>query len=585
MRKAQSTEATDQAAESQRMLPEASRRSFIRSAVLYALFVGSGVSVSGCGGGGDGGGGGFGGGIGGGAPPGGTGGLFSHGVASGDPLSDRVILWTRVTAPSPGTLNLSWEVASDPNFGGIVARGTATTGAEQDYTVKVDATGLQPASVYYYRFYVGSEPSPVGRTKTLPVGNVSQLKLAVVSCSNFPAGYFNVYAELAKRTDIDVALHLGDYIYEYGPLGFASQLAIAIDRESQPPHELLTLDDYRRRHAQYRTDPDLIEFHAKLPLIAVWDDHDVADNAWSGGAANHDPGSEGSYAARRAAAIQAYREWLPIRMPDPSNPLKIYRSFDFGTLASLHMLDTRLIGRDQQVTLDQYLSGMADGASRQLLGAEQADWLSTRLAASAGTWQVLGNQVLMARMEIPLSIASAFTLETLSEFLAAQATPEPLRSNSQRALLSQRRVPYNLDAWDGYPAARESILATARSLNKNLVSLAGDTHNAWASNLTDAGGQRVGVEFATASVSSPGFERTLPLISGPVLSDAFPKLVTDLRFAETSKRGYLVLTLTPAEARGDWTEVSTVLSRSYSARLAMSLHALPGAGQLDVLPV
>jgi alkaline phosphatase D len=198
---------------------------------------------------------------------------------------------------------------------------------------------------------------------------------------------------------------------------------------------------------------------------------------------------------------------------------------------------------------------------------------------------VLGQQVLMARMEIPLSIALAFTPESVAEFLAAQATPEPLRSDSQRALLNQRRVPYNLDAWDGYPAARESVLAMARSLGKNLVSLAGDTHNAWASNLTDAGGQRVGVEFATASISSPGLERLLPLIPSGVLSDAFPKLVRDLRYAETSKRGYLVLTLTPAEARADWTEVSTVLSRSYSARLAMSLHALPGAGQLDVVPV
>lgn len=565
---------------------ETSRRSFIRGAILYAMFVGTGVSVSGCGGGG--GGGGFGGGIGGGGgggTPGGTTSLFSHGVASGDPLADRVILWTRVTVSSPGTLNLSWEVASDANFGAIVARGTASTGAEQDYTVKVDATGLQPASVYFYRFYVGDEPSPTGRTKTLPVGSVSQLRLGVVSCSNFPAGYFNVCAELAKRTDIDVVLHLGDYIYEFGLLGFASQLAIALDRESQPPRELLTLGDYRRRHAQYRTDLDLIALHAKMPVIAVWDDHDVADNAWSGGAANHDPATEGSFVDRRAAAVQAYREWLPVRMPDPANPLKIYRSFDFGSLASLHMLDTRLIGRDQQVTLQQYLDGAASGASRQLLGAEQSDWLSARLAASGATWQVLGNQVLMARMEIPLSVASAFNAETIAEFLLAQSTPESLRSDSQRALLAQRRVPYNLDAWDGYPAARESVLAAARSMGKNLVSLAGDTHNAWASNLTDAAGQRIGVEFAAASISSPGLELLLPLISGPVLTDAFPKMVRDLRYAETSKRGYLVLTLTPSEARADWTEVNTVLSRTYTARLAMSLHALPGAANLDVLPV
>ncbi len=573
--------------------PEPSRRSFIRGAVLYAMLVGSGVSVTGCGGGGGGSGGGFpvggvpigSGGSGGATPPSSTATAFNHGVASGDPLSDRVIIWTRVTVASPSTLEVKWEVSSDPNFGVILLRGTASTGPEKDYTVKVDVIGLQANSVYHYRFFLGAEPSPSGRTKTLPVGNVSQIRLAVLSCANFPAGYFNVYAEVAKRTDIDVALHLGDYIYEYGVLGYASQLAIALDRTSQPSHEILTLEDYRTRHAQYRTDTDLAAFHAKVPVIAVWDDHDLADNAWSGGAANHDPATEGSFAARRAAAVQAYHEWLPTRLPDPAAPLKIYRSFDFGNLASLHMLDTRLIGRDQQVTLDEYLNGAAASPARQLMGAEQSAWLSAKMSASSATWQVLGQQVLMARVEIPLSVASAFTLETLSEYLAAQSTPEPLRSDSQRALLNQRKVPYNLDAWDGYPAARETVLASARTLGKNLVSLAGDTHNAWASVLTDAAGQRVGVEFATASVSSPGFERLLPLISNTVLSDAFPRMAQDVRYVETSKRGYLVLTLTPAEARGDWMEVSTVFSRSYTARTAASLHALPSPGNMEVVPV
>src|SRR5688572_3691098 len=293
-----------------------SRRSVIRGAIFYAMLVGAGVSTTGCGGGGgddddD--------------PPPGNEEAFRHGVASGDPLADRVMLWTRVTVASPGTLNLRWEVASDANFGAIVARGDAATSSDQDYTVKVDVTGLQPASTYFYRFYLGGQPSPSGRTKTLPVGNVSQLRLAVLSCSNFPSGYFNVYAEVAKRDDIDVALHVGDYIYEFGLVGFESQLAFAIDRESQPPHEILTLEDYRRRHAQYRSDADLRAMHAKVPVIAVWDDHDVADNAWSGGAANHDAATEGSFTARRAAAVRAYHEWLPTRLPDPADTLKIYR--------------------------------------------------------------------------------------------------------------------------------------------------------------------------------------------------------------------------------------------------------------------
>jgi alkaline phosphatase D len=569
----------------QQALTGTTRRSLIRNAVLFAMFSASGVSLTGCGGGGGGGGGGIGGGIGGGggSPPVSTGPVFKHGVASGDPLSDRVILWTRVTAPAPGTLNVEWQLASDERFGVIVARGTVSTGPERDYTVKVDATGLQPASTYFYRFVMGSEASPIGRTKTLPVGGVSQARLAVVSCSNFPSGYFNVYADIAKRTDIDVVLHLGDYIYEYGRVGYASQLAIAIDRVSTPDHEILTLADYRERHAQYRTDSDLRALHARFPMIAVWDDHDLADNAWVGGAANHDESSEGSFAARRAAAVQAYHEWLPTRLPDPANPLLIYRSFDFGTLASLHMLDTRLIGRERQLTLDQYLAGEAAAPTRQLLGQPQVDWLSARMAASAGTWQVLGQQVLMMRMAIPLSIATDFSPETLGAYVAAQALPDAARSDSQRALLAQQKVPYNMDAWDGYPAARDTVLAMARNQGKNLVSLAGDTHNAWAGNLTDVSGQRVGVEFGTSSVSSPGFERAVPLIANDLLADGFLRMVDDLRYAETSKRGYAVLTLTPGEARCEYIEISTVLSRDYSVRTAATLRALPGTGNLQVL--
>ncbi len=567
---------------------EPSRRSIIRSAILYAMLVGSGVSSTGGGGGGGGDGGGFVGGSGGGGSGGGSEGdtgSFRHGVASGDPLADRVIIWTRVTLASPGELRLDWQLSSDANFGVVLQRGSVGTGPDQDYTAKVDVTGLAPATTYYYRFLRGEEPSPTGRTRTLPTGNVSQVRLGVMSCSNFPAGYFNVCAEVAKRTDLDAVLHLGDYIYEFGPLGFASQLAIAIDRESQPSREILTLAEYRQRHAQYKTDVDLRAMHATLPVIAVWDDHDLADNAWVGGAANHDESSEGSFVARRAAAVQAYHEWMPTRRPDPANPLKIWRSFDFGNLASLHMLDTRIVARERQVSLTEYLAGAADSPTRQLLGEEQFGWLSGRIGASSAIWQVLGQPVLMARMEIPLTVANDASLATVSEFLAAQATPENARSPGQRTLVEQRRVPYNLDAWDGYPAAREAVLALARTQGKNLISLAGDTHNAWASNLTDAAGRRVGVEFACASVSSPGFEALLPLIPNDLLADTFLKMVKDLRYAETSKRGYLAITLTPAEARADWVEVSTVLSRSYTARLGRSLRALPGPGQLQVVPV
>jgi alkaline phosphatase D len=546
-----------------------SRRGFIRSAILFAMASGAGIGLTACGGGG---GGSEGSSVGTSEPAG----VFKHGVASGDPLTDRVILWTRVSPPAPGALTVDWELAVDANFGAIVARGSAATSAERDYTVKVDAAGLQPGSVYHYRFLFGGEVSGRGRTKTLPTGKVSQVKFAVFSCANFPAGYFNVYADAARRDDIDVALHLGDYIYEYGLLGYASQLAFAIDRSSEPPREILSLQDYRTRHAQYKSDGDLRALHAAMPMIAVWDDHDLANNAWSGGAQNHDD-SEGSFAARRAAAVQAYHEWLPTRQPDPANPLKIYRSFDFGDLVSLHMLDTRIVGRDKQLTLPQYLDGVGLGPDRQLLGVEQSAWLTQQMSASRATWTLLGQQVLMARMEVPLTVAASITPLTLAEYLLALGTPEALRSDDQKALVQQRRAPYNLDAWDGYPAARESVLATAKSLDKNLISLAGDTHNAWASDLTDAAGKKVGVEFATASVSSPGFERTLPLVSTVLLQDAFPKMVPDLRYAETSKRGYIVLTLTQKEARSDWIQVSTVFSHSYTAETVLSLKTVAGA--------
>ena len=557
---------------------DGSRRSLMRGAVMFAMYAGSGLGLAACGGGGSDDAGGDAG-----RPPEGSTTVFKHGVASGDPLADRVILWTRVTPAAPGSLNVAWEVSSDENFGVIIARGTASTGPERDHTVKVDAMGLRPASIYFYRFIIGNDRSQTGRTKTLPVGGVSQAKLAVVSCANFPGGYFNVYAEIAKRTDLDLVLHLGDYIYEFGPLGYASQLAIALDRVSTPDHEILTLQDYRLRHAQYRTDDDLRSMHARLPVIAVWDDHDLADNAWSGGAGNHDDATEGSFAARRAAAVQAYHEWLPTRLPDPANPLQIYRSFDIGTLASLHMLDTRLIGRDKQLGLDQYLDGEAASPARELLGPAQTNWLSARMTASTATWQVLGQQVLMMRMAVPLSVASAITLETLGAYLLALSTPEGARSDSQKALVAQPKAPYNMDAWDGYPAARETVLALALNQGKNLISLAGDTHNAWAGNLTDATGRHAGVEFATPSVSSPGFERLLPLIANDVLADAFRRMVDDLRYTETSKRGYVLLTLTSSEARSEYIEVSTVLSRDYSAKVATVLRVLPGPGNLQVL--
>jgi alkaline phosphatase D len=519
---------------------------------------------------------------------------FMYGVASGDPLADRVILWTHARFPgSDGNVVLRWEVAEDAAFSRVVASGQATATRETGHTAKVDATGLAAGREYHYRFSAGGARSPVGRTRTLPTA-ASELSLAVMSCTNYPAGFFNVYAEVA-RSDAQFAIHLGDYIYEYPANGYASAGAAALGRTSVPANELFTLEDYRRRHAQYKSDADSKTLHARMPLIAVWDDHEIANDAYNGGAENHDPATEGSWAARREAALQAYHEWMPIRTG--ADRSRIYRSFNFGNLVQLHMLDTRLVGRDEQISIGA-LAGLAGPAaqaaataaytspSRQLLGAEQLSWLQGQLAASTVTWQVLGQQVLMGRMEFPVSVLAALNstdtspeavaagTAAITAYLTAKATPAALRTPEQAALMNPALNPllgYNLDAWDGYLAARETVLATVRQLGRKLVVLAGDTHNAWHSALTLKGladpalaGVKVGEEFATSSVSSPGLESYLPLPPAQVKS-IFENVVDDLNWIDPSRRGFLKMRFTAAEAVGEWVFIDTITSRTYTA--------------------
>ena len=270
---------------------------------------------------------------------------FDHGVASGDPLQDRVIIWTRVNT-SAETVTVSWQMATDADFSNVISSGTLLTDAKRDHTVKVDVTGLQSDSAYYYRFSCQNSDSIVGRTKTLPDGSPEQYSLAVVSCSNFPYGFFNAYQCVAQRDDVDVVLHLGDYIYEYanGKYGDGNLLG----RVPRPDRETVQLEDYRERYACYREDEDLMAVHARHPFIVVWDDHEFANNTWVKGAENHDS-NEGDWNAQRAAATQAYFEWMPIRKSVSDRQQRIYRSFQFGDLFDLIMLDTRSVGRDQQL--------------------------------------------------------------------------------------------------------------------------------------------------------------------------------------------------------------------------------------------
>lgn len=506
---------------------------------------------------------------------------FLHGVASGDALDNSVIIWTRATPVTPGLVRIRWEVASNEAFDTIVASGEGTTTAEVDYTAKVDVGGLDAGTTYFYRFVVQEVASPVGRTRTLPTGSVAATSFAVVSCSNYPAGFFNVYREIANR-DVDAVLHLGDYIYEYGIDGYASDRAEEFGRVSAPGTEILSLDDYRTRYAQYRSDADLQACHASHPFYVVWDDHEITNDTWRDGAENHQPDTEGDFDERVAVALQAWYEWSPIRPPS-SNREVIYRQFQFGDLVDLLMLDTRLIGRDQQLSYGDYLNGdMLDidaaraainDPTRQLLGEDQNAWLKDRLTNSTTTWQALGQQVLVGRYNLPASILLALDpsfggslqdgIAAVLASVAAKNTPEDQRTPEQQALLDSA-IPYNLDAWDGYGFNRDDLLTHAASVDANLVTLAGDTHNAWAAQLTDTQGNSVGVEFATASVTSPGLEGVLgpdaaALFEGPIVT-----LIDDLQYTNLSDRGWMEVTFTPTAATADWHFVSNVDSTTYT---------------------
>ncbi|WP_230658144.1 alkaline phosphatase D family protein [Psychrobacter sp. I-STPA10] len=542
---------------------------------------------------------------------------FEHGIASGDPLADKVILWTRVTPvikaseAKPSEIKVQWQIAEDAKMSKVVNQGSVTTTARQDYTVKVDADGLKPATTYYYRFSVGDTQSRIGRTKTLPVTNVEQVKLAVFSCANYPAGYFHVYADAARRDDIDVCVHLGDYIYEYGRNtvnqsgekvpAYASTNASKLKREVMPETEIVSIQDYRLRHAQYKTDPDLQALHERIPMIAVWDDHELSNDTFKDGAENHQPDVEGKWDTRKLAAVTAYHEWLPTRNQVPS---EIYRRFDFGSLLSLYMLDTRVVGRDKQldyqkyVTIDVNTGAMGLDAAkftqaiydknRHLLGLKQTNWLVEQLRNSNATWQLLGQQILMARMLMPapviLNIVNPKAGIDLATYLSiaqkAQINPAQL-SATEQAILAQPSIPYNLDAWDGYAAARELVLNAAKSLNKNLVVLSGDTHNAWASNLTTKDGESVGVEFATSSVSSPGFEEYLPNANPQQLQMALIQLVKDLQYCDTHQRGYMLITVTAEQCQSDWIFVSDILKPTYSSEVGKTLYSKVGANAIS----
>ena len=469
---------------------------------------------------------------------------FNHGVASGDPLEDRVILWTRVTPQQAGPVEVILEVSENKNFSKVAYSKKLNTSSLSDYTIKYDFLAKQYCNSdngFFYRFRAGNSVSETGRSKTFSK-NIKSAKIAIFSCSNFPAGYFNAYQAAAEKNDLDLWLHLGDYLYEYPMGGYATENAEKLGRAPIPIHEMITLSDYRQRHAQYKLDQGSIALHKHAPLIAVWDDHEFSNDAWKRGAENHsEDGSEGDFYARRSAAIKAYYEWMPIR--EQQNKRRIFRDFKIGKLMHLIMLDTRQFGRDKQIQPKDYLSKSGfyqakfyndlNSEYRELLGAEQFSWIEDKILNSNAAWTIFGQQVLMTKLKFP----------DISKLIKAEEIPDFLKPYLKLLGLG---IPSNLDAWDGYPAARNKLYKLMKNAKKKFISLAGDTHNSWVSELENQSGEKVGIELGAPSVTSPGITDVLNLDENNFV-DSIVKLNKELQWMNPSNRGYLFLDCTDSK--------------------------------------
>jgi len=500
-------------------------------------------------------------------------GPFLHGVASGDPLSDRVVLWTRISGSTADSVSVDYLVARDPELSQWVSSGSGSATSAADYTFKIDVTGLEPGTTYYYRFSCGGVSSAIGRTRTLPVGAVDHLRIAVCSCASWAHGYFNAYRRIAERSDLDVVLHLGDYIYEVSSGQYGSL------RDYQPPWETVTLSDYRTRLAQYHTDPDLQEMHRQQAVIAIWDDHDFADDAWQGGARNHQPATEGSWNDRVAAALQAYYEWTPTRLSDPDEPRRHYRRFRFGDLVDLFMLEDRLLARDQQISAADTFTGTPGeqivfeqkGAfanpKRQMLGAEQEGWLFGGLRGSSAAWKLIGQGTMMAQ----LKLQGATNASGKSKYL-------------------------NHDQWDGYNAARNRMFRCFAGEPqegiapvRNAVVLSGDIHSGWAADLTPdpnnpdvssggynpaTGGGALAVEFTCTSITAPAWVEVAQLAgAAEFMNPAF-------KYAELEYRGYSLLDIRRERVSCEWWYIDTITEPSSVERLGAAFQVRDGTAHL-----
>ena len=519
--------------------------------------------------------------------------VFAHGVASGDPLPRAVLIWTRVTPTADATpgsgrgpsVTVRWEVATDAAFTRVVRRGEAVTGPSRDHTVKVDVTGLKPATWYHYRFSYDGARSRTGRTRTAPAERATprNLRFGVVSCANLQAGWFSAYRHLAARDDLHAVLHLGDYLYEYAPGQYGYGQSNEDIRPHDPPREMVSLEDYRRRHAQYKTDPDLQDLHAKYPWIVTWDDHEVTNDQWRDGAENHQPDTEGDYKRRRARAHRAYDEWMPVRLSgtaDLRDGTRLFRRLGFGRLAEVSMLDLRTY-RDQQVAQPVPPAPWPDAEisdpGRTILGKRQLRWLRDSVMRRGPQWKLVGNPVMIA----PVNFG---------------ALPDELIQpiNDVTGLVPEDGAPYNLDQWDGYTADRNRVL---RHLDNHAVEdvlfVTGDIHSGWACELPrDASDyiyenparKSVGVEFVCSSVTSNNLKDITGDPSGAT-STAVEEGIKDnnrhIRYLNFDDHGYSVLDLTRRRAQMDWFVISDRSDRGATVRWDASWRTRSGTSHIE----
>lgn len=474
---------------------------------------------------------------------------FDHGVASGDPQSDRVMLWTRVTPRDAlprdsARIPVTVTVALDQSLTTPVRHYETRAEPERDFCVKVDADGLRPDCWYYYRFSVGDQHSPVGRTRTFPETDAytDRARFALVSCASYPHGLFSVYRAIAEHADLDFILHLGDYLYEYGPGEYGNMPG----RDPLPAHEITTLADYRQRHAQYKADGDLRAVHQQFPMICIWDDHESANDSYRDGAENHDPATEGDWRRRKRDAVQAWFEWMPVR-EFPDQAFRIWRRFQYGNLIDLFMLDTRLEGRDLQ--LENPADPERNSADRHMISAAQMDWLLRGLDVSRSRWRMIGQQVMFAQLNI-------------AEIPGIEDNPE----------LRGSLVAINMDQWDGYAADRNRILnhLADRDID-NTVIFTGDIHTSWANEIYrnpaavtgDLFDAPLAAEFITPAVTSPGFPDGAAEAAGIAVPVANPHI----RYVEAKSRGFVLVDVTRQRTQAEYYYVRSITSEDFKGQL------------------